>query len=153
MVYSGRHDRNEEGILISGIQRKLGAASEQEWTDVETGAAFGGGDEFGVAGDGEVDGFKEEGFGDRGHGDVGGGFVEAGGIGVWAEDGDFVGGRAEGFEAFVALLAVVEGGGEDVEGKEGGGDEFGLGPACSGGVGCDGVAVGGGYAEADLAPV
>ena len=40
-----------------------------------------------------------------------------------AEDGDFVRGGADGFEAFVGLHAVVEGGGEAVEAEVGVGDE------------------------------
>ena len=45
-----------------------------------------------------------------------------------AEDGDFVGGGADRFEAFVGLHAVVEGGGEAVEAEVGVGDEGGGGP-------------------------
>lgn len=50
--------------------------------------------------------------------------LETGGVAVGAEDGDGVGGRAEGFKTFVGLLAVIEGGRHAVEAEEGVGDEF-----------------------------
>lgn len=66
----------------------------------------------------------------------------------------FVIGGAEGFEAFVALLAVVEAGGHAVDAEEGGGDEFGRGPLAGflGVVGFD-MAVDFTDAETDIVPV
>lgn len=56
------------------------------------------------------------------------GVCEAGSISVWAEDGDFIGGRAEGFHSLVGLLPVVEGGCHAMETEEGVCYEFGFGP-------------------------
>lgn len=59
------------------------------------------------------------------------GVLETGSIAVGTEYGDFVGGGSEGFEAFVGLLTVVEGGGHAVEAEVGVGDELGGRPLSS----------------------
>ena len=71
-----------------------------------------------------------------------------------AEDGDAVIGGPESFNAFVGLLAVVEGGGHAMEAEVGVCDEFGRGPlaGADGVVGFD-VAVYFADSEADIIPI
>jgi len=73
----------------------------------------------------ELAGIEEEVCGDWGDGNVGGGVLHAFCVLVGAEDGDCVVGGSEGFQAFVALLAVVEAWGHAVDAEEGVGDEGG----------------------------
>ena len=97
-------------------------------TDIHGSAGLVGRNVSCVEGDGSVHGFDEEGFGDGRDGDEGGGVGEALGVLFGAVDGDFVGGGAEGFHAFVGLLAVVEGGRHAVESYVGVCDEAGTRP-------------------------
>ena len=75
--------------------------------------------------------FGEDGFGDCGNRDHCGGVCEAGGIPIWAEDGNFVIGGAESFHPFVSLLPIVEGRSHAMEAEEGVCYEFGFGPDAS----------------------
>lgn len=80
--------------------------------------------EAGVEGDGGANRLQEDVDGDLGHGRYFSGVLEARGVSVWAEDGDdLVAGRAEGLEALVGLLAVVEGRRHAVDAHEGVGHE------------------------------
>lgn len=89
-----------------------------------------------------------------GYGDERGGVGHAGGILRGAEDGDAVIGGAERLDAFVGLLAVVQGGSHAVEAEAGICDEFWSGPLAGvdGVVGFD-VAVDFADSEADIVPI
>lgn len=77
-------------------------------------------DPLGVEGDGGTAGVDKGLDGYGGHGDEGGTVLHASGIAIGAEDlNGRVAGSAEGFEALVGLLAVVEGGGHAVDANEG----------------------------------
>ena len=87
----------------------------------------------GIKSDGEVHTAQEMRFRYRRDGDEGGGVGHTGRVLRGAEYGDAVGRGAEGFDAFIGLLAVVEAGGhameaevwvghEDWRGPLGGGD-------------------------------
>ena len=96
-------------------QGEVATAAEDERADIEQG--FGGvrGNECRVASYGQLDGFHEMGFGDGGDGDVGRGVREAGGVHGGPEDVDLFVWSAKSFQAFVGLLAVVQGWGEAVD--------------------------------------
>ena len=87
-----------------------------------------GGHVRGIEGDGGVDGFDEDVLRDLGDGDEVCGVLHAEGVFGGAEDLDCVVWGAEGFEAFIGLLAVVKAGGHAVDAEEGVGDELGGGP-------------------------
>lgn len=125
VVDAGRHHKHHKGICVWRGEAQLRGRPEEQGADVHRGAGFMGRDELGVGGDGELDALQEEILRDGGHGDELCGAAEARGVAVGAEDGDLARWVAEGFEAFVGLLAVVEAGGHAVEGEEGGGDKFG----------------------------
>lgn len=113
------------------------------------------GDKLGVPCDGHVDGVEEELFGRGRHGDEGGAVLHSARVHGRAEEVDAaVIGGAEGLEALVALLAVVEAWGEAVDREVGGDDEFGGSPdaGVDAVVGLD-VAVDFTDAEADVGPV
>lgn len=75
---------------------------------------------------GQLDAFVEEVYGNGGHADKGRAVLHALGVLLRPEDGDArVIGRAEGFQAFVALHSVVEAGRHPVEAQEGVAHEFG----------------------------
>jgi len=78
-----------------------------------------------------VYGFREYLLGDRRDGYERCRVLQTGGVAVRPEDGDFVIGGSEGFEAFVGLLTVVEGRGHAVETEVGVCDEFWRGPLFS----------------------
>lgn len=131
----GDHEDGED-VLLGRVEAELGGGAVQLGADVHGGAGLVGRDEAGVEGDGGLDGVEEEGLGDARHGDDVGGVLEAQGVLVRAEDVDCgVTGRAEGLEALVGLLAVVEGRGHAVDAHEGVRDELEGGPL----AGRDGV--------------
>lgn len=130
-------------------------ASKQEWTHIHAGARCMWGDKLGVPCDGHVDGFEEELFRRGRHGDEGGAVLHSARVHGGAEEVDTtVIWGAEGFEALVALLAVVEAWGEAVDREVGRDDEFGGSPdaGVDAVVGLD-VAVDFADAEADVGPV
>lgn len=120
----GNH-KDGEDVLLGGVQAELGGGPVELGADVHGGARLVGRDVAGVEGDGGLDGLEEEGLGDAGHGDDVGRVLEADGVLVRAEDVDgVVAGGAEGLEALVGLLAVVEGRGHAVDAHEGVRDEL-----------------------------
>lgn len=130
-------------------------AAKQDRTYIHAGAGRMWWDKLGVPCDGHVDGIDEETIGRGRHSDEGGAVVHAARVHVGAKEADAaVVGGAEGLEAFVALLAVVEARGEAVDREEGGDDELGRGPfACFDVVVRLDVTVDFADAEADVAPV
>lgn len=150
-----RHETDSKDVLVRGTQAELGTAAKQERPHVHAGAGGVRGDELGVPGDGHVDGAQEEVVGRGGHGDEGGAVLHAAGVQHGAEHADVaVVGGAEGLEALVALLAVVEPGREAVHREEGRDDEGGRRPgAGAGGVAALDVAVDLADTEADVGPV
>lgn len=146
---------DSKGVFVGRAEAELGAAAKQERSHVHAGARSMRGDKLCVQGDGHVDGARKEVFGRGGHGDEGGAVLHALGVQARAEhvDGAVIGG-AEGLEALVALLAVVEARGEAVNGEEGGDDKLGGAPdaGVDAVVGLD-VAVDFADAEADVGPV
>ena len=112
-------------------------------------------DEFGIQADGEVDALVEQVDGDFGDGDEFGRVLHALGVHGGAEDGDALVVRGpERFQAFVALLAVVEARGHAMDPQVGILDETGRGPfAGLVGEGRGDVAVDFADLEADVVPV
>ena len=134
------HDEHAERVLLGRREAELGGGAEEEGPDVERGAGGVGRDEGGVEADGELDALEEARGGHGGDGDEGGGMGHAHGVRAGPEDGDAVVGCAEGFDAFVRLLPVVEAGRHAVNGEVGGGDEF-WGRPFAGGFGVVGLNV------------
>lgn len=146
---------DSKGVFVGRTEAELSAAAKQERPHVHASAGSVRGDKLRVQGDGHVDGASKEVFGRGGHGDKGGAVLHALGVQGRAKhvDGAVIGG-AEGLEALVALLAIVEARGEAVDREEGGDDELGGAPdaGVDAVVGLD-VAVDFADAEADVGPV
>lgn len=136
MIHPRRQDIHTKRILLGRTEPQLRRAPVDLRTHVHGRARLVGRDELGVERDGGLDGGQEQVDGHGRDRDEGRRVLEARGVAVGAEDGDAVVARqAEGFEAFVGLLAVVEGGGHAVQADVGVGDEGRGGPD----AGVDGV--------------
>jgi hypothetical protein len=154
VVDANGEDVDAESVFLRRAEAELGRGSKDERADVHRCARLEGGHVRGVEGDGGVYGFDEDSLWDLGDGDEVRGVLHAEGVFGGAEDLDGVVWGAEGLEALIGLLAVVEAGGHAVDAEEGVGDEFGGGPL-SGllGVVAFDVAVYFAEFEADVVPV
>ena len=109
VVDASRHDEDDKGVLLRRAQAQLGRAAEQKGTDVHGRSCAVRRDVLCVQADGELDALLEVLDRDVGDGDGGGRVLHTLGILLRAEDVDGLVVRgAVGFEALVALLAVVE---------------------------------------------
>lgn len=127
---------HKEGVLVRRAQAQLCGAAEEQRPDVHRGACGVGWDELGVQRDGQVHASREVRLRHGGNADEGRAVLHALRVLVGPEDLDFfVRGRSEGFEPFVALLAVVEARGHAVDAEIGVFDELGGAPL----AGADGV--------------
>ncbi|RBQ66890.1 hypothetical protein VDGD_21652 [Verticillium dahliae] len=110
VVDAGRDDEDGKGVLVGRREAELGARAVDLGAHVHGGARGVRRHKGGVEGDGGAAGVEEGLLGHAGHrGDVGR-VLEAQGVAVGPEEGDrVVAGAAEGLEALVRLLAVVEG--------------------------------------------
>lgn len=123
------HHIHAEHVLLGRRQPQLRARPVNLRPHVHGRARLMRGHELGVEPHGSAAGGDEEVLGDGGHRRDGGGVLHAGGVLVRAEDLEAgVAGGAEGLEALVGLLAVVEGGGHAVDADVGVGDELEGGP-------------------------
>lgn len=155
VVDAGRQHKHQERVLLGRTQAQLRRRAEQQRPDVHGRAGAVRGHELGVQADGQVDALPEQLDGDLRHGDEGGRVLHALRVLPRPEDVDgAVVGGAEGLEALVALLAVVQAGRHAVQAQEGVLDELGRGPLSGGlGVVAFDVAVDLADAEADVVPV
>jgi len=155
VIDAGGQDVDDECILLWWAQAQLRGAAEEEGADVHRCACSVRGYILCIEAYSQMHTSPKHlhrHFRDR---DKRGRMLHSLSVLLGAKDVDgLVGGVAEGFEAFVALLAVVEGGGHAVEAEEGGGDEGGGGPLVRflGEVAFN-VAVDFADAEADVVPV
>ena len=155
VIDAGRQDENEESVLLGRIQPQLRRGPEEQGPDIHGRPRAVRGDKLRVQTHSQMDALPEQLNGDLRHRDKGGGMLHALRVLLGPEDVDGLVVRgAEGFEAFVALLAVVQTGRHAVQAEEGVLDEFGRGPLPGrfAVVGFD-VAVDFADAEADVVPV
>lgn len=124
VVHARGDDEDAKGVFLGGVQPQLRARPVQLGADVQRGPRLVGRHEAGVEGNGGANRLQEDVDGDLGHGRYFSRVLEARGVSVRAEDGDgLVAGRAEGLEALIGLLAVVEGRRHAVDAHEGVGHE------------------------------
>lgn len=121
-------DVDAEHVLLRGAEAELGARAVDLGTDVHGGARLVGRDVLGIEGDGGLDGVEEQVSRHGRAADERGRVLHAHGVAVGAEDLDVARGGAEGLEALVGLLAVVEGGGHAMDADEGVRHELGSSP-------------------------
>lgn len=154
VVDTNGEDVDAESVFLWRAEAELGGGPKDERANVHCGAGLEGGHESGVEGYCGVDGFDEDVLRYLGDGDEVCGVLHAEGVFGRAEDLDGVVGGAEGLQALIGLLAVVEPGGHAVDAEEGVGDEIRGGPL-SGllGVVAFDVAVYFADFEADVIPV
>lgn len=120
VVDASGHDEDAKHVLLGRVQAELGARAVNLGADVHGGAGLVGWDELGVERDGGAAGGDKHVLGDGRHGRHGGRVLHAHRVLVGAEDLDGgVGRGAEGLEALVGLLAVVEGGRHAVDPDKG----------------------------------
>ena len=111
VVDASGHDEDDKGVLLRRAQAQLGRAAEQKRTDVHGRSCAVRRDVLCVQADGELDALLEVLDRDVGDGDGGGRVLHTLGILLRTEDVDGLVVRgAVGFQALVALLAVVEAG-------------------------------------------
>lgn len=128
VVDADGEDVDAESVFLRRAEAELSGGPKDERADVHRSACLEGGHVRGIQSDGGVDGFDEDSLWDLGDGDEVRGVLHAEGVFGGAEDLDGVVWGAEGLEALICLLAVVEAGGHAVDAEEGVGDEFGGGP-------------------------
>jgi hypothetical protein len=120
VVHTSGHDEDDESVLFGRAQAQLSRATEQKRANVHGRPCAVGRNILGVQADGELDALLEVLDRDVGDGDGGGRVLHALGVLLGTEDVDgLVVGGAVGFQALVALLAVVEAGGHAVDSHEG----------------------------------
>lgn len=122
------HHVDAEHVLLGRVEAELRAGAVDLRADVHGGAGLVRRHVLGIQGDGGLDGLEEQLGRHGGHADVPGRVLHAGSIAVGAEDLDFVGRRAEGLEALIGLLAVVQGRRHAVDPEERIGHELWRGP-------------------------
>jgi hypothetical protein len=111
VVHASRHDEDDESVLFGRAQAQLSRAAEQKRTDVHGRSCAVRRDILGVQADGELDALLEVLDRDMGDGDGGGRVLHTLGVLLRTEDVDGLVVRgAVGFQALVALLAVVKAG-------------------------------------------
>lgn len=138
VVDTSRHDKDAEGILFGGGQAQLRAGAVELWANIQRSTRLVRRDKAAVESDGGAASLDKHVDGDMGHGGNVGRVLQAHGVLVGAENGEaaVLAGHAEGLEALVGLLAVVEGGRHAMEAHIGVGDELERRPLASGlGVG------------------
>lgn len=125
VVHTRGQHKDAEGIFLGWAQPELGAGAVDLRANVHGGAGVVGRDPLGVQGDGGAAGVDEQLDGHGRHGDGVGAVLHASGIAVGTEDlNGGIAGRAEGLEALIGLLAVVEGGGHAMDADVRVGDEL-----------------------------
>lgn len=124
VVDAGRHDEDAEHVLLGGHEAQLRAGAVDLRADVHGGAGLVRRDELGVKRDGRLDGVKEQLLGHDGARDKLGRALHAHRVPVGAEHRNLVIGRAEGLQALVGLLAVIQSGRHAVEPDVRVGDEL-----------------------------
>lgn len=125
VVHTGRQHVDTEGVLLWRAQAELRAGAIDLRSHVHGSSRVVRWHPLGVEGDGGLASVDEEVDWYRRDGDALAAVLHAGGVAVGAEDLDGgVAGCAEGLEALVNLLTIVEGGRHAVETDEGVGDEL-----------------------------
>lgn len=125
VVHTGGQHVDTEGVLLWRAQAKLRAGAVDLRSHVHGGSRVVRWHPLGVEGDGGLASVDEEVDRHRRDGDALAAVLHAGGVAVGAEDLDGgVAGCAEGLEALVDLLTIVEGGRHAVEADEGVGDKL-----------------------------
>lgn len=119
VVDTSRQDVDAEHVLLRRVQAQLGAGAVDLGPDVHGGARLVRGHVLSIEGDGGLDSIDEEVVGDGRAGDELSRVLHAGGVAVRTEDLDVARGGAEGLEALIGCLAVVEGRGHSVDPDEG----------------------------------
>lgn len=125
VVHTGWQHVDTEGVLLGRAQAELCARAVDLRSHVHGSSRVVGWHPLGIEGDGRLAGVDKHVDWNRRDRDALGAVLHAGGIAVGAENLDGrVAGCAEGLEALVDLLAVVEGGCHAVDTDEGVGDEL-----------------------------
>lgn len=154
VVDANGEDIDAESVFLRRAEAELGRGSKYERADVHCCTSLERRHVRGIEGDGGVDGFDEDILWDLGDGDKVCRVLHAEGVFGGTEDLDGVAWGAEGFEALISLLAVVEAGSHAMDAEEGVGDEFWGRPlSCLLGVVAFDVAVYFADFEADVVPV
>lgn len=155
MIYSSRQNKDQKGILLGRIQPQLRTRPKKQRPNIHRRARPMGRHIFRIQTHSQMHTLPEQLHRDLRHGNERRRVLHTLRILLRPENVDrLVVGRAEGFEAFVALLAVVEAGRHAVQAQEGVLDEFGGRPLAAGfGVAGFDVAVDFADAEANVVPV